>query len=390
MSGKFIGNTALASRADLDALWNTTSVGTFTAVIVAIQNNITTLQGDVVTNTADIGTAQADIATLFADIATINGEIATMLADIATLFADIATLNGEIATINGEITAIDATLASLQSQIDALTASAIANPMTTQGDMIMGDVPVAGVAPAIRLPADLNGKILVMWGTPPVPTWLYLNLAALLAAGGGVIPPPKRVPFVYLPTGSYAAQTTNTTAHTVSAGVTRLEVEVWGGGGGGDPSFATVSGGGGGAYAWASLPVTPGDVLTLVVAGNADQADGADSSVNATLVVAGGGKVAGASGGAGGVGSGTATALLTLSGEPGSDGVANDTAVTSAAWGGSAPHGGHGSSFVRVADGGVGVGGGGQRPPQAPGGGGGLVAGDYPGQGGMIIVWEFQ
>src|ERR1035437_8566953 len=126
----------------------------------------------------------------------------------------------------------------------------LTNPMTTSGDMIYGGS--AGVP--TRLPAALAGKFLVQWGTPPIPTWLYLNLGGLGYSPGGAAP--VRVPFVYLPTGDYASQTTNTTTHTVTAGVTRVEIEAWGGGGGGDATYGYNAGGGGGEYRWASLSVS--------------------------------------------------------------------------------------------------------------------------------------
>jgi LruC domain-containing protein len=55
---------------------------------------------------------------------------------------------------------------------------------------------------------------------------------------------------------------------TVPAGVTSLQVSMWGaGGGGGAPSRSQLASGGGGGYTAARVAVTPGEVLTIIVGG---------------------------------------------------------------------------------------------------------------------------
>ena len=394
MSGKYVGNTAVAARADLDALWNTTVTGIVTGQIATLQAQMATAQADITTiNTsittinANLSTVNGEITTLFADIATINGEITSILANIATLFADIA-------TINGEITTIDATLASLQAQITANLAAALSNPMTHQGDLIAGGVPVAGVAPPVRLAVDLIGKILVLEGTPPVPQWLYLNLASLISAGGGPVPV-KRVPYVYSTAGAVN--------HTVSAGVTEVEIEAWGAGGGNNSTGSAASpvwcaGGGGGAYGWARKTVAPADTIALVVgAGGVANTNGGDSTVNVTDLVAGGGqgsKDAGAGTATpGGVASATLANPILLPGSTGDLSYSENAAVAGQLFisrGGDSPRGGKGARlFLTSSDPVVS-----ETDGLAPGGGGAgspySSTTNFDGKDGQIIVWEFQ
>jgi hypothetical protein len=284
---------------------------------------------------------------------------------------------------------------------NAPTSSGLINPMTTIGDMIMGDTPVSGVAPLIRLPADIAGKFLVMWGTPPTPTWLYLNLAGLGYNPGSV--PPVRVPFVYTTAGA--------TTHTVSAGCYRVEYELWGGGGSFFvPGAYNCPTGGGGAYAWGSTAVTPGDTIAIVVgaAGGYGTAS-TDSSINTTDLVAGGGggglggilsADTGLYAGAGGVASGTLSSKLLVPG--GSGGYSNsvpETMVSSGVYafpvegqifiGGASPHGGNGAQQHQISIGSATFNS--WLPAMSPGGGGvytGILL-SYPTDG-QVIVWEYQ
>jgi prefoldin subunit 5 len=377
--------------------------------ISAIQSAVATLISEVNDLIAWESIVNAEISSIGDTLTYIQSEIGAINTTLAHLQSEINTINSTLASLQSQIDAINTILDSLQSQINSIVSTALANPMTTHGDMIVGGVSPAGVA--TRLPVDLNGKILVMWGTPPVPTWLYLNLAALIAAGGSGAPS-HRVPFVYdlaspwdnqaQPGASYE------TTHTVTAGVTRVEYELWGGGGAfdaGGPDALTgylIPCGGGGAYAWGSAAVTPGDSIAIVVGTAGGYATPAgDSSINGTELVAG----AGVNGdgttpnGAGGTASGTLASQLLLSGE---EGAWSDCGANGAVGiGGASPHGGNGAQQIQLVppdqtSNGIAV------VPALPSvnltrragraGGGGCYTGDfttYP-TCGRVIVWEYQ
>ncbi len=148
-----------------------------------------------------------------------------------------------------------------------------------------------------------------------------------------------------VPTIGWATTDTFTTAGsttwTCPAGVFSAQVECWGGGGsggagingGGTTNGSGAGGGGGGAYALKAVAVTPGTVYNLVVgaggAAGTTSNPGADSTFNATTVVARGG-AAGASvngqllAGSGGAGGSAAGSVgdTTFSGGTGANGVA--------------------------------------------------------------------
>ena len=181
--------------------------------------------------------------------------------------------------------------------------------------------------------------------------------------------------------------TPGTTTWTVPAGVTIITVEAWGGGGAGGGStnagFLTGrggGGGGGGAYASSTLTVTPGNTLTIVVAGTASGVSGGTGSpgdpsfagpdttpANALVLAAGGsGGTGNTAGGtpAGGAG-GTVAASVGTTREAGEDGGNGDTGfgIDSGA-GGAGAQGGAGGAAIT---GGTSNG----NPGTAPGGGGG-------------------
>ncbi len=83
---------------------------------------------------------------------------------------------------------------------------------------------------------------------------------------------------------------------TVPQGVTRIRVKLWGAGGGG-PGEPTAGAGGGGAFALVTLPVTPGEVLTVIVGGGGEAGNLYSSS---TAAHGGGGMTGARSGGGGG------------------------------------------------------------------------------------------
>ena len=86
---------------------------------------------------------------------------------------------------------------------------------------------------------------------------------------------------------------------TVPAGVTSLHVKMWGAGGG-SPYARALGAGGGGAFSDVFLPVTPGEVLTIIVGGGG--AAGNYTYGSPVVGAYGGGGAAGAQYSAGGGG----------------------------------------------------------------------------------------
>lgn len=207
---------------------------------------------------------------------------------------------------------------------------------------------------------------------------------------------PKRVPFVYQSAGSYA--------HTISAGVTKIEVELWGAGAGGNASGGSAGGkgasGGGGGYAWGQFAVTPGDVHNIVVglAGVSDvsaSTNGGDSTFDATVLVAEGGKTPlGGAQGLPGSFSGTATNKFGETGGYGSASSASSaTTLGTVLQGGKGAHGGgQGGSAFFLKDHTLNLSADGDQITQAPGGGGlfSTQASQKDGCDGQVIVWEWQ
>lgn len=340
--------------------------------------------------------ASAIIETLSGNVDALSATSANHTTQITNILNALTTINQQIVTINNNITILQADDAYVKAQIDALwraiinglTYIGIANPMTAQGDMIIGGPTPPGTP--TRLPVDAYGKILVMWknnpGDPLVPMWLYLNLAGLATASGQNIPTPvKRVPFIYASPGSFS--------HTISAGVTSVEVEVWGAGGGGAGALGNNrSGGGPGGYVWGQLTVAPGDVCAVVVgaAGVADTSAGGNSSFKTTVLTATGGAMAATPG----VGGGSCTNKRTIVGQPGSALLAAGGIIDgNIARGGAAPNGGVGAlawtdNEVNSIE----------QDAGHPGGGGAIAYGSSGANGapvglaadGMVIIWEYQ
>ena len=214
----------------------------------------------------------------------------------------------------------------------------------------------------------------------------------------------NRVPFVYDTAGTYS--------HTVTAGVTNIEIEAIGGGGGGDVTADLGgfdnNGGSGGGKVWARKVVN-GDTLTIVVGaagtrgsgagGSGTGTDGGDSTVNGTMVVAGGGKNGQPFNGSGnptpgGVASSTLASPILWNGGEGSSGGAGTSGFAEYTFGG-APGGGEGqpgmflffqipsSSAVCYA----------ARQPTGPGCGATPASNATKGSDatvGRVIVWEYQ
>jgi hypothetical protein len=101
--------------------------------------------------------------------------------------------------------------------------------------------------------------------------------------------------------GTQSFTTAGNTTWQVPAGVTRVFAQVWGAGaGGGGGYYVAGTGGSGGGYAEGWCPVTPGNVVTLIVGaggtggiGGSAATAGGDSSFNACVTATGGGWVNG-------------------------------------------------------------------------------------------------
>jgi hypothetical protein len=96
----------------------------------------------------------------------------------------------------------------------------------------------------------------------------------------------------------------------VPAGVTSIDIELWGGGGGGNPGFlnsiSSPGGGGGGCASYNNLAVTPGDIISFTV-GNAGTAFPLVSPGNSTVTSPSMTANAGVNGSSGGAASGGTT-----------------------------------------------------------------------------------
>lgn len=182
----------------------------------------------------------------------------------------------------------------------------------------------------------------------------------------------------------------------VPSGVTKIEVEVWGGGGGASGGIGGAAGGGG--YAEGSYTVTPGTTYSVVVGagggavmysvGGPAGGDGGSSSLGistGTIISATGGAGGAGGGGVGGVGSG---GQLNLWGGTGLDvgaGVVGGVSFNTygGAPGGASPRGGPGGMDPGIAS----IGYSAIENGQQPGGGGGasiVTAGD--GAAGAVMI----
>ena len=386
MSGKYVGNTRIAARADLDAWYAIAAdaIPALQAQTADIYAQLGTIQGAVPQRSLDainidLTNLETAIANLQSAVALIESEIATLQAELATIEAEIATIMAEIATLFSDIAAINATLASLQAQINAIVAEMLVNPMTTHGDMIVGGASPAGGL--TRLAVDTIGKFLVLWGSPAVPTWLYLNLGAIAAASGQPIPTPvKRVPTVYGSHGTYT--------FTVPATCYSIEVELWGPGGPGSPlDDNRAQPGGGGGYLWLQMAVTPGDTHAIVVG-----APGANTTFDATVGVAQTGDTGGA--GNGGGYSGSAANSFGVTGTPGSTNTYGGSGATTSyfqMFGGDGARGGRGAISFSFRDSNANTAAQGGVAAAQPGGGAAPSEfNDFSAADGQCIVWAYE
>lgn len=122
----------------------------------------------------------------------------------------------------------------------------------------------------------------------------------------------SRRTIIYKAAGSYT--------FTTPSDVTSIIVECWGAGGGGTTA---VGAGGGGAYAKDTIAVSPSTGYAVVVGASAANTDGADSTFNATSVIAKGG-LSGANGGTGGTAA-ASTGSVKFNGGAGTLGAASTT-----------------------------------------------------------------
>jgi hypothetical protein len=143
-------------------------------------------------------------------------------------------------------------------------------------------------------------------------------------------------------------QFTTSGNYVVPMGVTSLKVECWGGGGGGSSvssSSLRGGGGGGGAYSMSIIPVTPGNVYSVVVGnGGAASSAGGNSSFGNTLVVAAGGGGATSNSTTRGLGGSIAASTGTVRYAGGNGANGDATANFSGAGGGGAGSSGNGGN----------------------------------------------
>lgn len=175
---------------------------------------------------------------------------------------------------------------------------------------------------------------------------------------------------------------------TVPAGVTLIEVELWGAGGAtsGSATSAAINGAGAGAYVKKLLAVTPGASISYNVGGGGSPVtyggtggSGGTTTFNggALSALGGGGSSYTSIGGGGNASGGD----LNINGSSGAPFTANGGTTVSGGIGGSAPRGGGGgSSGLSTASGGVFPGGGAGGP-----GSGAAVAGQS-GANGLILI----
>ena len=188
-------------------------------------------------------------------------------------------------------------------------------------------------------------------------------------------------------TGQVVFSTPGTTTWTVPAGVFYVSVVCIGGGGGGGTSVADgSSGGGGGGLGWKNnIPVTPGQVITVVVgSAGAVSTNGGRSYFSSTSTVAGNGGVAGSLAGVLTAGGAGGTFVGTGGGDGGQGGSGSTTDATNGvaeagAGGGAGGYAGNGGQGAGAQGGGLtggtgsggAAGGGGSPDTGAAGGGGG-------------------
>jgi hypothetical protein len=168
---------------------------------------------------------------------------------------------------------------------------------------------------------------------------------------------------------------------TVPSGVTRIEIEVWGGGGGASGGIGGTGGGGG--YADGFYAVTPNSTYSVMVGAGGVAAmypafggDGGSSAV-VSLIGATGGHGGNAGAGTGGVG---VLGQLNINGGDGVDlGGSSDGNTYGGVPGGAAPRGGPGGGVL-------GSGGSGNDGQQPGGGGGGTSVGGGSGAAGEVVI----
>lgn len=227
---------------------------------------------------------------------------------------------------------------------DVLNVSALGNKSLKQYDN--SGAKVAAVIAANQLvDIEYDGTEMVL--LDPLPNQVFRNLAVITATGNWTVP----------------------------AGVSSIDVELWGGGGGGGGSGSgggTSGGGGAGGYARGIFAVTPGQVIacTIGAAGTGGGAGGAGSgggttSFGAMLSATGGGggqpNPSGNSG-SGGTGTGGTINVTSASGSTGAASNVQGGAGATAAFGGGGGGGAQGAAGAGAIPGGGGGGGGSSSP----------------------------
>ena len=214
------------------------------------------------------------------------------------------------------------------------------------------------------------------------------------------------------PVGQQAYTTAQTTTFTVPNGCTSISAVCIGGGGGGagsdgQPRNQGCTGGGGGALAYGTIPVTPGEILTIVVGsggnaganGGGNGGTGGDTTISrgATVLIRGGGGGGGNERSTTGGTAGTRTYDASVTSTGGGNGGAGGTCasggtsgtVGASGGGGAGGYSNSGGTGGQGGNSGTAAGAGGASTGGGGGGGGGMTGGStatHSGSGGGVGI----
>jgi hypothetical protein len=370
-----------------DALSSGTQIGTGITNTTALANGLFTVSLDF-GNVFNGGARWLDITVQSgSDTQTLSPRVQVLPAPYAQ-FAAVAAIVTNGAITSAQIAANAVTAPNLQAGAVTnrnLTANAVNATNIAGGQVVKslnGLTDIVSLSAGSNVTLTTNGNILQIGGT---------------AAPNGIQ--------VFTSSGTF----------TVPAGITRIQVEAWGGGGGGGGSYSGASGsfagggGGSGGYGIQFYNVTPGGSFTVTLGSGGGGGNGGNDSTSATAGSAGGSSSFGGTlivnGGGGGGNGATSSANGTGGAKPnsasgsafpagvggGGNGGINFSGISIGGQGGSAFRGGSGAlggpaggvpnghlsgNSGLGADGNLGAG----------GGGGGIGGGGGGGCGGAVII----
>ena len=109
--------------------------------LLSIQNDIGQVRTDTATISTSIGTLTANLAALDTKISSINGNVATVQTSLGTVTATLESLNGKITTIQGDVATIKTNAGTANQQLSALQSSG--------GLLAMSSASVAAILSAV-------------------------------------------------------------------------------------------------------------------------------------------------------------------------------------------------------------------------------------------------